>query len=259
MKGLFFIVLTAITHLTFGQETGTYQSDSVYRVNKVKARLWYSGTEKQLTITTFYDTNGKLIKYQLEPFMDGTQRTTHYTYDSNGRLIAVVDTTKNGESSKEQIERLKKMGLDPGKFIRKDKNRPPVEVAKYELAYSGDQLTKVTKYNPDGSLDIVDNINSNGKREIRDWYRNGKLTRQSTTEYLTKFHKEKFYGWEIRDGKKTKWDYTFKYEFENGRVKSFVRYDGKKEMETTKFLYDDKGLLIKAEGFAPEFFEYVYY
>jgi hypothetical protein len=38
-----------------------------------------------------------------------------------------------------------------------------------------------------------------------------------------------------------------------------VRFDGKNEMETTKYFYDDKGLLIKAEGYVPEFFEYVYY
>ena len=259
MKRFFLITLTVITFSTFGQETGTYQSNSIYKANRVKARLWYSGTNKQLGITTFYDTNGRLIKYQLEPFMNGAQRTTHYTYDSNDLLIAMVDTTKNGEPNKEQIDKLKKMGLDPNKFIKKDKNRPTVEVAKYELTYSGVQLIKVTKYNPDGSLDIVDNIANNGKRKVRDWYRNGTLKEQSTTEYLTEFHKEKFYGWEIRGGEKSKWDYTFKYEFENGRVKSFVRFDGKNEMETTKYFYDDKGLLIKAEGYVPEFFEYVYY
>jgi YD repeat-containing protein len=90
MKRFFLITLTVITLSAFGQETGTYQSDSIYKANKVKARLWYSGTNKQLGITTFYDTDGRLIKYQLEPFMDGAQRTTHYTYDSNGRLIAMV-------------------------------------------------------------------------------------------------------------------------------------------------------------------------
>jgi hypothetical protein len=47
MKRIILIAITIITNLTFGQETGTYQSDSIYKVNKVKARLWYSGTNKK--------------------------------------------------------------------------------------------------------------------------------------------------------------------------------------------------------------------
>jgi hypothetical protein len=134
-----------------------------------------------------------------------------------------------------------------------------VEVANYELTYSGDLLAKVTQYNPDGSLDIVGNIKNNGKTKIRDWYRNEKLTEQSTTEYLTEFLKERFYGWEIRDGIKTEWDYKFKYEFDNGRVKSHTRYVAEMEKETVKYFYDEKGLLLKTEGYAPDFFEYIKY
>lgn len=259
MKRIILIAITIITNLTFGQETSTYQSDSVYKANKVKARLWYSGTNKKLGITTFYDKKGRLTKYQLEPFMDGAQRTTHYSYDLSGLLIGIADTTKNGVPDQKQIKELKKMGLDPNMFLKSDNNRPSVEVAKYELTYSGDLLVKVTQYNPDGSLDIVDNIKNNGKTKIRDWYRNGKLTEQSTTEYLTELLKERFYGWEIRDGIKTEWDYKFKYEFDNGRVKSHTRYVAEMEKENVKYFYDEKGLLLKTEGYAPDFFEYIKY
>lgn len=259
MKSFFLITLIFIANLTFGQETGTYQSDSIYKANKVKARLWYLGTNKKLSVTTFYDTNGRLIKYQLEPFIGGEQLTTHYTYDLNGRLIAMVDTIKKGEPNKEAIEELKKAGLLSDMFIKNDNNKPSLEVAKYELTYSGEQLTKIIKYNPDESLDIIDKIENNGKKQIRDWYRDGELIEQCTTEYLNEYHKEKFYGWEIINGKKITWDYTFKYKFENGRVKNFVRYEGKKEMEKTEYFYDEKGLLIKVEGYTPEFFEYLYY
>jgi YD repeat-containing protein len=259
MKRIILIAITIITNLTFGQETGTYQSDSIYKANKVKARLWYSGTNKKLGITTFYDKKGRLTKYQLEPFIDGAQRTTHYSYDLSGRLIGIADTTKSGVPDQKQIKELKKMGLDPNMFVKSDNNRPSVEAAKYELTYSGDLLVKVTQYKPDGSLDIVDNIKNNGKTKIRDWYRNGKLTEQSTTEYLTEFLKERFYGWEIRDGIKTEWDYKFKYEFDNGRVKSYTRYVAEMEKETVKYFYDEKGLLLKTEGYTPDFFEYIKY
>lgn len=259
MKRIILIAMTIITNLTFGQETGTYQNDSIYKVNSVKARLWYSGTNKKLGITTFYDKKGRLIKYQLEPFMNGSQRTTHYSYDLSGRLIAIADTTKNGVPDEKQIEKLKKMGLDPNMLMKSDKNRPSIEVAKYELTYSNDQLVKIIQYNPDGSLYIVDNIKNNGETKIRDWYRNGKLAEQSTTKYLTKFHKERFYGWEIRNGIKSEWDYKFKYEFDNGCVKSYTRYEAEIEKETVKYLYNKKGLLLKTEGYAPDFFEYIYY
>jgi YD repeat-containing protein len=251
--------MTIITNLTFGQETSTFQSDSIYKINNVKARLWYSGTNKKLGTTTFYDKNGRLIKYQLEPFMDGAQRTTHYSYDLSGRLIAIVDTTKNGRPDEKQIKAIKKMGLDPNMLMKSDKNRPSVEVAKYELTYSSGKLVKVTQYNPDGSLYIVDNIKNNGKTKIRDWYRNGNLTEQSTTEFLTEFHKERFYGWEIRNAIKSEWDYKFKYEFDNNRIKSQTRYEGEIEKETVKYFYDKKGLLLKTEGYVPDFFEYIYY
>lgn len=259
MKTFLLTALTLITHLTFGQETGSYQSDSVYKANNVKARLWYTGTNKQLSITTFYDRDGRLIQYQLEPFMDGAQRTTHYTYDSNGRLTGIVDTTRNGEPNKEQIEKLVKMGIDPNKLMKKDKNKPPIEVAKYELSYDDNELTRITKYNPDSSIDFIDYFKNNGKTKTRDWYRDGKVYRQNTTENLTEFHKERFYGWEIRNGKKENWDYRYKYEFSNGAVQNSTRYDGKKKMETTKYYYDKNGLLIKMDGYVPEFFEYVYY
>jgi hypothetical protein len=36
MKRIILIAITIITNLTFGQETGTYQSDSIYKRTKLK-------------------------------------------------------------------------------------------------------------------------------------------------------------------------------------------------------------------------------
>lgn len=259
MKIGFLATLTLIAHLTFGQETGSYQSDSIYKANKVKTRLWYSGTNKQLSITTFYDREGRLIQYQLEPFIDGAQRTTYYIYDFNGKLTDMVDTTRNGEPDKEKIKQLAKMGIDPNKLIKKEKNRPPFEVAKYELKYDENQLIKIIKYNPDNSIDFIDHITNNGKTKIRDNYRNEKIYRQNKSDQLTEFLKERFYGWEVRDGKKVRWDYKFEYEFSSGILQTSTRFDGQKAIETIKYYYDSNGLLVKMEGQVPDFFEYVFY
>ena len=105
------------TFMGFSQETITYQSDSVYKVNHVKERKWYLGGKKRLLATTFYDVKGRLIRYQLEPFVSGEQRTTYYSYDDNNKLVSQVDTTRNGKPDKTQIKQLRKMGLDPKLFI----------------------------------------------------------------------------------------------------------------------------------------------
>ncbi len=259
MKKIIFIVFSLIAHLSPGQETGTYQSDSVYKANNIKARLWYMGTNNHLVVTTFYDKEGRLIQYQMDPSIDGAQTTTYYTYNEDGKLISMVDTIKNGDPNKEQLEAFKKMGVDVDKLIKKAKNRPPMEIAKYDLAYAGDQLVKITKYNPNGSIYLVDQLENNGKIKVRSSYRNNKPIKQTTSEYLTKFHKAKFYSWEIREGEKSKWHYSFKYEFENEQVKRFTRYEGNTEMETTEYSYNNKGLLLMIKGSVYERFGYLYY
>lgn len=250
------ILFLFISALTFGQEKWTYQSDSIYKANKVKARKWFNGDK--LTSTTFYDTEGRMIKFQHEPFLGGEQRTIYFEYDEKGELIDQVDTTRNGKPDKKALKKLKKMGLDLSSKLKNDK--PEIEVFKYEIEYENVEIVKLTKFNPDGTLGIVDNFENNGRKQIRDWYRNGKKYRQSVTEYIDDFHKEKYYGWEIRpNSDKSEWDYTFEYVYENGRIKEFTRFDNGEKKETTKMEYDNNGLLIKASYYTTERFEYEYY
>lgn len=241
------------------QERETYQTDSLYKANNVKLRKWYSGTNKKLGLITYYDKEGRMTKYQVEMNMGATTRTTHYTYDKNGKLTHMVDSTKNGEPDKKEIKRLKKMGINANMLLGNIKNKPPLEVSRYELIYQEDELVKLTKYNPDGSLDIVDHLKENGKIQKREWYRNGELYQISTTEYVRPNLKEKYYGWEIRGGQKSEWNYTFKYDFEAGRVKRYIRFDNGEQKETVKYCYDGNGLLLKTEGYVVEQFEYEFY
>lgn len=256
---LIFIFSLVSTISVIAQEKGTYQADSIYKVNNVKLRKWYSGNNKKLGVITYYDTEGRLSKYQVEMNLGATTRTTHYEYDVDGKLINMVDSTKNGKPDKKEIKRLKKMGLNPNMLLGDLKNKPSLEVSKYELAYHDSELLKITKYNPDGSLDLVDTFKEGGKIQKREWYRNGKLYQISTTKYLKPNLKENFYGWEMQNGQKSEWDYTFTYDFEEGKVKSYVRFDNGEKKETVKYFYDAKGLLSRTEGYVLEQFEYEFY
>ncbi|HTJ49670.1 MAG TPA: hypothetical protein VL443_09470 [Cyclobacteriaceae bacterium] len=256
MKIRVFIVVLFFPLLVSAQETWTYQSDSVYKVNKVKVRKCFNG--EKLTDKIYYDQEGRMIKFALAPFIGGEQRTTYFQYDNNGRLINQVDSTRNGKPDKKTLKKLKKMGLDMSSQIRN--NKSPLEVSKYDIEYANGIVSKLTKYNPDGSLDIVDNFEDNGRRKIRKWYRDGAIYREDTEEFIDEFHKDKYYGWEIQpNSSKMEWNYTFKYEFNNGRIDQFVRFEDGIQKETTKLTYNDHGLLIEAKYYTTERFEYEYY
>ncbi|MFT5754154.1 MAG: hypothetical protein ACI9FW_002151 [Flavobacterium sp.] len=250
------IIFLFFSIITFGQEKWTYQSDSFYKFNKVKARKWFNGDK--LTATTFYDREGRMIKFHHEPFLGGGQRTIYFEYDEKGKLINQVDSTRNGKPDKEALKKLKKMGLDLSSKFKDDK--PEIEVLNFKIEYDNDQLVKLTKFNSDGTLNIVDHFENNGRKQIRDWYRNGEKYQESITEYIDDFHKKKYYGWEIRPNSgKSEWDYTFEYVYENGQIKEFTRFDNEQKKETTKMEYNNKGLLIKASYYTTERFEYEYY
>jgi len=148
--------------------------------------------------------------------------------------------------------------LDLSSKFKNDK--PEIEVLNFKIEYDNDQLIKLTKFNADGTLNTVDHFENNGRKQTRDWYRNGEKYQESITEYIDDFHKEKYYGWEIRaNSGKSEWNYTFEYVYENGRVKEFTRYDNGQRKETTKMEYNDNGLLIKVSYYTTEIFEYEYY
>lgn len=260
MKRYLLVIFSLVSAISLiAQERGTYQADSIYKINNVKLRKWYSGNNKKLTVITYYDTEGRLSKYQVELNLGATTNTTHYEYGKDGKLLNVVDSTKNGKPDKMEIRRLKKMGLNPNLLLGNVKNKPALEVSQYELTYHDSELLKVTKYNPDGSLDFVDAFKDGGKVQKREWYRNGELYQISTTKYLKPNLKANYFGWEIRNGQKSEWDYSFNYDFEDGRVKSYVRVDNGEEKETVKYFYGDNGLLSRTEGYVLEQFEYEFY
>ncbi len=257
MKHNIFLLLILFPLLNYSQEKWTFQPDSIYKKNNVKFRKWYD--EDKLVETTYFDKEGRKIKHRLEPFIGGKQVTTYYGYSADGKLIMMVDTIINNEANIDALNELKDIGIDLTNYI--DKEKPKLEVSKYELYYENDNLTKVTKFNPDGTIYLIDYYENNGKRQIREWYRNEKIYRVSTTVYLNEFQRERFYGWVlISNSEKDEWNYTYgKYKIEDGKLKQFSRINNGIEMETYTFKYNEKGLLIKVKYYTTERFEYEYF
>ncbi len=56
--------------------------------------------EKKSTATTFYDKEGRMIKFQHEPFLGGEQRTIYFEYGERGKLVNQMDSTRNGKPDK---------------------------------------------------------------------------------------------------------------------------------------------------------------
>ncbi|WP_299611235.1 hypothetical protein [uncultured Aquimarina sp.] len=257
MKIKLLIGFVLLPILTFAQEKWTYQSDSLYKINKVKSRKWYNG--KKLKATTFYNRDGKMVKFQHEPFVGGEQRTIYFEYDKNKRLVKQVDTTRNGKPDEKTLKKFKSLGLDLSSKAKLAK--PELEISEFKIEYKDGELKKLTKYYPDGSLNLVDHFENNGKIQTREWYRDGKKYRETTTEYINDFYKEKYYGWEIRsNSKRREWNYTYEYTFkDNGQVNQFIRFDNNVQKETTEFTYDENGLLTQVKYYTTENFEYEYY
>lgn len=144
------------------------------------------------------------------------------------------------------------------KKIKNDK--PKLEVSKFTIEYDLDNISKMTEYNPDGSLKYVDLFLNKEKKVTKEWYNNNIKHRESTTEYMDCCHKTNYYGWRtLRNGEKREWNYTFEYKIENNQVKEFTRFDNGKKEETVKFIYDKKGLLIEMRDLATEKFKYEFY
>lgn len=65
------------------RENVTHQSDSIYKVNHVKARRVYN-PDKSLNATNFYDKEGRLLRIRYERWSHGVQLTSYYIYNEAG-------------------------------------------------------------------------------------------------------------------------------------------------------------------------------
>jgi hypothetical protein len=210
------------------------QSDSIYKVNKVKLRKWYVGN--MLVATTYFDREGRTVKIKHSGTSSGSQRTAYYEYNKNGLLINRVDTTVNRIPDEEAIKRFK---LD----ISKLNKRPKFEVRKYKIEHSNNSILKITQFTPNGNLNIIRTFFNDGKKQIVESYKNNVKYKERTEMYLDCCNKYRSFGWYIRKGKKIENEYINKYVIENNLVTLYTEFRNGKKKAAQKFIYDKRNLL----------------
>lgn len=225
------IIIIFFSSKISGQERLFFQNDSIYKLNKVKKVKLFN--ENRLRATVFFDKNGRTIKYQGEPVSSGWQKSEYFEYDEKGRLIKRFDII---------IDKVTK-------------------VINYQIEYSNEELAKLTKFNPDGSIDSITHYEEKGKKRTHEVYENGKVVNFSVSEYFNGVNFNKVLGWSIsKNSEKTAFNSEYRYKYIDGKIAQYTRYTNGEERLTTKFDYYDNNLIKEIKyNRVTEQYKYRYY
>ena len=194
----------------FSQESLIHQPDSIYKENKIKLIKYY--LRKKLFITVLCDKEGRWIEY------DSGIYKKYIQYDESGKMTKITEV-----------------------FRDKDYKTKTFEI---EIEYSKDELKKLTKYNPDGTLNEVEHFENMGKKKIRELYKNALINYHSITEYFDDFNEKNIYRWFInKNSKKIESFTTYKYKLKNGQIKKYIEYRQGIRKQTANLRYNENNLL----------------
>jgi len=144
MRFALILGLILISSTVHTQET--FQSDSLYKARKVKTIKLYAGTNKMLNSISYYDREGRLIKYYLET--NGWKTiTTSYLYNDNGFLNQEIDTIRYFKVDQKVIKHARKKRLTPHQ-IYCNQDISSIEISNHKLFYENNQLIKNIVYAP---------------------------------------------------------------------------------------------------------------
>lgn len=223
MKNQILLLLLCFGFLVgFSQEKDTFQSDSLYRVNKVKLRkLIHAGADTKQTNIIRYDKNGRMAEYILSnaPGLNALFKIV-YKYDPSGKLIA--EDYFYGSMAGEKT----KIDYDTAKRVLKKSTSYYDNKPKSEIQFSYEPLVEFQKkFNREGIL----------QREQYSYYERSNVT-------------NRFRGTDYRpNGQKDKtWEYTFTNTFDSaGRLVKRESKQGTQSIQFMEYEYNDKGLLIR--------------
>lgn len=225
------IIILFFSSKILGQERLFYQNDSIYKLNKIEKVKLFNGN--RLRATVFFDKNGRTIKYQGEPVTSGWQKSKYFEYDERGRLIKRFDVIKDKVT----------------------------KVINYEIEYSNEELTKLTKFNSDGGIDSITYYEEKGKKRTHEVYKNGKIVNFSISEYFNGVNFNKSSGWIIsKDSEKKAYTSEYIYKYKDGKIAKYTRYSNGEEKMTHRFKYYDNNLIKTLEyNGVTELYKYEYY
>lgn len=244
-----------IHHALSAQDALTFQPDSIYSINQVKLRHWFSGTNKLHVATSHYNRNGQLVRHMKPDNYGFTELNTYYLYDGSGKLNRMVDSIKTRIPTKKEADSLMAMGLIVDSFLTDLRASPRIEVCRYELLHQGGVIVRIAKFNPNETLAYIDSLDNEGKLRRKYSYWNETLVRVDTTSFLFPNLPDKHTGWEYRRGRKREWQSTYRYQFDSQHLLNFVRTRSDGESAKARYFYDEKGLLVKTNS---DLFDYEY-
>ncbi len=238
-KYILLYVLIFNSIISFSQSHDTFQSDSIYKVNKVKSRTQINvGAFTKQTNIINYDKTGRVSENILtdESGIKAQSRIV-YKYDSSGKLIAENYYYGSIEGEK-------------AKFEYDTNNR----VIKKSMTYYDKKPKKEVQiiYEPFFECEKL-------------FDREGNLKSESYTYYEALNVSNRYTGSKFNpNGKKElSWDYRYKNTFDNsGKLLKREAKQGKQIIQFMEYEYNEKGLLTRKtikSGFAqPIVEEYKY-
>lgn len=271
MNRLLLLTCLILSISAYAQDENSCQPASVYKNRLVKRIFTYQNSPRDLSVVTSLDKGGQPIRsiYYSISYNGKTrrnkriERTKHYRYESNMRLVQEIDSTVHSDDTfsvdntffyYDSLGRMTKSQVFSGDF----------KTSNYETSY---------RYEPHEATTIQ---------------RKGTLiTYQKTKEYENGFYVKRFYGYYLEPKLKTSFRVqgqdTIKYQYsdENNLQKFNDNMVLKNSFNTSgqivssdinsvfmndrtvnhklTYYYYPNGLLKSVRGYIPEFFEYEFY
>jgi len=180
---LVLILFTSSMQAQYREEFGEHelrnvqQSDSTYRVNRVKVRRSLDPISNKLLVEMMFDKEGRITQMQYEPYLNGQTRTTYFFYQADGKLASMKDVLIKGKPNANVIELIGKKKYDSA-----IKAVPGRAEYNYTLRYTNDSLTSLVCYRENGAK-VRESLFSRGGLVHELHYFSGSPY-QSTTTYI---------------------------------------------------------------------------
>ena len=267
MNKVLILIGFILSSSVYGQSENSDQPDSIYKNRHVRRITRFENSPRDLAEITYLDRNGRKIRsikysasYNRKTRKNkGIERTTHYKYDSNMRLVQIIDSISYGVEYTlffyDSLGRLTKSQDYREKFP---------DSPNYETYYY---------YEPFKSIKI----------QLRD----SLIVYHMTSEYENDFYTKRWYGytWEPKlkeglmvvgqDTSKVQYsDYKDLQKFNSNTVFTNC-YNSRGQIISSDinqvfmndrtwnakliYIYYPNGLLKSVRGYIPDYFEYEYY
>ncbi len=156
------------------------QPDSLYKANKVKARIAFSNSFNTRSLSHEFrmDKQGRITAIMFQPFMSVQTRYTQFTYTDSGNLSEVKDVFEKGKDNKFYQELISK----DKKLKEKYKAMPDKIYCNYTISNPADTIKIITRINEKG--DTISQSTYTNKGLTQHYKEFGQYGADATTIYM---------------------------------------------------------------------------